>query len=488
MLLRTFCANPEIDVVDEYRILDNGETARCKVLDYNETESRLANPVLLTFGDHHCNHLQDGTTKYTSANGPFEEGVEPPEPEACSCSKRYDHYMAIESVYYKGVLEDIYENLRRDYDANKPSRGHVVFNNYLAALKMKIAADTIVKERYFMSRIHKQELDLVTLEALPNYENVIESKHTIRFEKEDGELKLRVIADVQGNELPYYHGIPDIPDEQYIHDVRGEYVYMWKRNERVWNGEIPLDSYTIKITKKSKMSEFQIKSRLNWSIGNEADFNSIALFMSKDDMELYSFLVDKSYEKNSSTMCESDERTSDEILELNVPEVNIKEVKEEQMGLIFNEALIPKKKSQEGEKHIDAKEHRTRMASNKKFVNWLRNQFVDKRGKAELSLKMVDGEAFLVLRRFKSYFFGIFNEIDSGKTAMAKLDDVIHAYVQIGIKQNTNSLRQACANHQKHLTEVTTDVFVAPDSFLIARYLRVSEEARWEGILGNLNL
>lgn len=69
-------------------------------------------------------------------------------------------------------------------------------------------------------------------------------------------------------------------------------------------------------------------------------------------------------------------------------------------------------------------------------------------------------------------------------TALAKVSDVLTAYLAIGVKANTTSIQQTMVTKQRDIENIDYKAFEMSEAYVIARLLRKIEAERFELITG----
>jgi len=449
---------PLDDAAELYRWQNQRRRVNDLIMEHNSREDAIADyykrdPVYLNLEDHMCHHK-------------INEVLTVVDTKTCAkCVASYEAYTSVESFYYPGVSEGIQARLERDLldeQVTIKPQAYVYLNNYFAAIQRKLKNDPAVKEQLrtiISGDVNKTEFKIVLngYDMVPDSNGLTapESTHTITC-KPDG--KLWVEVDVQGNPFKYQHHIPHLLDDEYFYVSTSNVVYVWERTHRFPNKDITGDTFKVTPIIAGKWTKEQLKHRSQVT-SMPATFADLMVEVTdnwKDIMATTTISTPKD-------------------------EIKLDNKCADALPNILNTQYYELKKKQANEKRIDFATHESKMTSHREFVEWLAMQFGNSKHHT-FSLKKVDGEVYIVVRSFmKKWFF--LTQVDQGASAMAKLEDVVAAYVAIGIKQNALSVRNTMANAQKQNKNNDASVFSNQDAYCIARLIRLAEEERWARIV-----
>jgi hypothetical protein len=134
-----------------------------------------------------------------------------------------------------------------------------------------------------------------------------------------------------------------------------------------------------------------------------------------------------------------------------------------------------------GDKVITVDKMQVNKESASAFIRALKRQFSDRNTLHMFKIRIIKGEAWLKLALNKKWFLGLFRYESAGDTAMAKVSDILTAYLKLGIKSNANSVHQTLVTLQRTNEDtLNASAFGQIDAFIIARYIRSKEQLRLE--------
>lgn len=444
MLVRTHCANPELSAADDLRWFENAEKTTIKAEAYNIIERAKAESKPIDWKAHTCQHAQGGIESIN---------------EDCPCTKDYGSYVAVESVYYPGVLSDIKSRLTVPDNRTRPC-AYFAFNNYVAALKKRLDANSDTRKIIGRSIVESGHDISQSFEGTTNHKGVPESVHRL-FTKNN---TLYVEAVVEGNRFPYKHHVPMIPDLRYFREVQGEVTLVYERIARFWNGEIPYDTYKVTPVRTKSFTNEEMEGMPHHTTGLETN-----LLVFYDDC-----------------LTEISEILKTPVTNPTPTEVVLVKSKIEAIENIMTLYTRKERKKLSDSLNIDILTHNKRMASHNQFMEWCKLQFSRSDGAPGLSLRAINGETKMILKNTKDVCMGFFKTVDASCTVIANVHDVMEAYVKIGAKQNLTSVYNVQVNAQKQMADPDSKTLLdVSDAYIIAYYLRACERSRLAKIVAN---
>jgi len=491
--------------------------------------------------------------------------------DGCGCSKSYEYALSIDSIYYDGVLEEIFARIALD-----ESIGLICFNDYAAAIRKIVQKNSTYGSSV---KFKKSPLGTNMLEFTgyaeknqwdkPESRFIAEVEYNATSDPDDDYFNVDV--KVEGNSMHYKHRILRTSDEDFFHyeyiAQNGiKYIMEFELIRTLENGDTPYKMYKIVGTRAS-----------DW---NATDLYSLKLFSSD---EQWMTAADLTNAPNKEAMMDAVELFAEETTKIN-PHFNSifwaagvhREVKSTWGGLgpekivttypvkdfsklgfaepLKKDGVIVGSKLAKVEDSVLCKIgkkietiagkfddsitawQKRREAFNKEFDD--KHAIWDSKQQVTLSLNLfgvndwkqklmkscdinidlltkhkergpdflqqllmlvsgkthsfrvrfVKGECYIMLSPHKKYFFGLLNKIDKGVTCFAKLDDVIDAYLRIGVKKQTTSIMLSKVQGQRDLvqddkTNKNASLFNMSDSYTIARYIARIEEMRHDLVM-----
>lgn len=389
----------------------------------------------------------------------------------CTCEGTFAAIKSVESFYYPGVQLGTYSALCRAEHEGKPMKAWVVMNDYHRMLIRATKTDgefrNKVKElcRYtiegqgegpILDEVSHSFTGIKTIDGTP------ESIHTVKINPKTHEMSMDVR--VNGNPIPYLHQIPRTSDQQ-TWTVRGyyfckEYRILCQVVEKFENNEVPFVLIKMQAIPEDKWTEEQKKvmplCSMGWTTMQELFNEALEDEVIKEISERLAIKHEEYYELTPATVKEAP------------TEVTLK---------MFNEELFTKKLVEGGQKRYKIAEGKAVIESSLCLLRWLKMQIGDRNTRHQFHVKFIDGEAYLMAAKLTKAW-GFFVQRTAEFTAMAKVDDVVKAYLAIGVKSNVTALQQALVQEQRTLKTPTTDVFAMNDAYIIARLVRQIEAVR----------
>jgi len=463
---RTTMMCPNLGVRDDYRVNDNRLKIAEKVRQYNLIEDTQPHPNRLRVDENMChcsmdvNHFQP------------DPRVPAPHRGCTNCHRNFDHYVSVETYYYDGVAEGITKSLVDAHKVKFHSDAYIVVNNYAAWLKKQIKnPETNVFRQIMKIRLGKMKPEdfSVTLYGVTNPRTGLpESKHTITM---DANSAFHVSADVEGNPMPYMHPIPNLGiDEftltEYEADDNTQYVVLYERKEQIINGEVPFELIRQTVTLKSRWTLKELESRRNIQFGS--------CYLS----DVVEHMPDKFTAKDKTLwMADLDEKMA--ILH---PKLETQDIMNH-----FAKKRV-ELEQHKGDVSLDIASRKESLLSQQNLVLWMKRQLFGRNRAHDISVRLVNGELHMIVLKYIKTWGGMIQSVDRTCSASASLQDVLRAFVAIGVKKNSVSILNTNANKQKQeaekLTELTLKITEDGDAFMIARLLRIIEEDRFEKFIG----
>jgi len=302
----------------------------------------------------------------------------------------------------------------------------------------------------------EKEVPELTLQGCLDINDKPESKHVITLDNNNFE----VTATVKGNEIPYIHHIPYLLDEDsFLVDIGdSDVIMLYTKVFEIPNGDVASQIFKVTATWKHRYTAKQLAALPKIHDG----------FMKIADI----------YEGSDDTI-ERTVSTNDTMASAPSTDITIASLSDNTIPNIYNDDLYNERKSKAGDKEFNPAKYNSRVASEIAFVRWMRRQLFNRGSSHLFSLRIIDGEVYIVARKLGRWFFKIFVAEWKAETALAKVSDVIDAYLTIGVKSNETSIRHAQVTDQRASKDKTLKVLNAGDAFAIARLLRIAEEHRF---------
>lgn len=469
-LHRMHLMNPIIGAQDEERINNHTQVLKERSDQHQRIENLLANPWLWGVKDNgdltvnQCRHAMrtgDHMNVNSERNG------------ACRCMEVYDSVKSVESWYYPGVRLGMHSALKRFTDEKGPGKfGWIVGNDYFRMVKEASKSGAFrehLKEcvvRFY--RTGSYDLEFVG-EALEHVwfdgkeRRAPESRHIITSDKSGF---LSVTAIVNGNAIPYHHKVPlSSCSDTFCYEEKDK-VIMYQKMEQFDNGDIPFVLYKLSVTKKESWTP---ENRMHLEFINR-EFATVDDLITPDIVK------------------EALDQITEEVNKKAVEDAKEPEASTEHDILLFNEELYVEKVSDVRDKRLLPDTMRSKHETNWKFIRWIQTQ-VDSKwyGRThKFCLKYIKKEAYLVAKKYQTKgltgLFG-FNTNTRSMTAMAKLSDVLEAYLAIGVKTNTTSIQNTLVQKQRDTKHIDHNAFAMCEAYIIARLLRDVESKRFERIV-----
>ena len=451
LINRVFMMNPIIDVRDDIRAQDNKLSIQRLCDRHNELAVKLDqnNAQILNPQFNTCHHV--GGSDRNRGN--------------CGCIEHFDFITAIDSAYYPGVLEEMFEQM-----ISNQVNGYIVLNDYLHVLLdsayQRDPGPLNDLENIDRNNLHKEPFGKTN--ACLNADGDPESYCQFRINHDE----IRVTSTVRGNVLPYNHGILNLGKcKTFAHrysyvnedDIEVKMLMLFEEINICFNGEIPYKTYKIRPTLLSRWSEESLR-----------------------DVHIYEelFLTASEYLAYLNQEYLMQQEIKSNITITPVPTLRRVESGESVNDDLFDVESYTKKLTQEDESLIDLVQRRAR--NEVAFVKFVRNQF--RTGSHNISIRYVDKEAWIYIRvvgkesRWYNPLTWFFNVEMLGRSAHARLADVIEAYKKIGVKQNVKSILHSLTQNQRERDD-NTGLFNMSDAYAIARVIRVNEETRFENLV-----
>jgi len=461
-LSRLHIMTPRLDMRDDVREQDHFWSMQAMSEKHNAIEDAklLADPGYRQFKytvDDDCSlSLYQCNHKLTDVDDPN-----------CDCGKEYDALKLIESWYYPGVLENTIRRLCKAYkNCKRKGVGWIVGNDYYRMLLRRAKTDPNMLKTVFEREVGEHPFLDVIGKGCVGTDGNPESIHRITSPKG----KLFVDAHVKGNPTNYQHHIPRTADaDTFIAHVTHDgtdFVVLFEKKEEVVNGEVPFVLYKLNVTEKERWSAEALAAQVEVKLG---------------EAEAVHLLCDSDPEIFSSWGSESTEVT-----EVESPKSPSEKVEEVPIS-IFDEEVYAKKVVQKSDKKLcpeKMKQHQARIG----FVRWIQNQFSN--STHSFYLRYNNGEASLLVRRRHRAVFGMFLSESRDLTALAPLDAVLKAYIELGIKSSATAIHQAMVNSQRESTSkggVSAKLLLDQEAFAIARLLRLMETKRFALMIDGYN-
>jgi hypothetical protein len=253
---------PNTGAKDIIRRMDNSLIISSNVETYNEREVFVNGPNAKLMTQAGQSLVYDGERRQCQCALNIVADVQQ---VPCACNTfDQDFIKSIESWYYPGVLDGIFDRLATTYVSN-PTKAcaYIVGNDYYRmmlrqARKPETLVATSLKARNLeaVRSLRATGLGCVDLKGEP------ESVHTIASTGEHGFLK--VTAAVKGNNSPYVHHFPKTADTDsfaYTYVKSGVcYVMLFEKLQEVENGDVPFVMYKIRAVPKEAWSDDELSN------------------------------------------------------------------------------------------------------------------------------------------------------------------------------------------------------------------------------------
>lgn len=400
---------------------------------------------------------------------------------------------SLDSAYYDDVLGEVFEQCIR-----RSSFGIVTVNDYQTPIEKALEKITWTwknrgdkKTETIVIKAEATENAADTNGSVPWQCGVPEAVMTCEvksglvnktFEamnlvKSKEDLKIRV--DVQGNPMAYEHKVLRFgkkPMFMYNYTAANstKYYMVFEEMSHFLNAEIPYRTYRITPTLQSRYSDVSRYEILDWNTRWMTELD-IQLIVYANEVDEQCFVT--------SIQKKIDEKKKDR-------EARKTKKKENKVKLAladFGEDQYYDKVNKIDDKDVNLEGLYEEQAGQWEFVKYLKC-FFDKR-EHSFRVRVIDGELYLKLsahrKRLLTGWLG-FTEPNKSLTAMAKLTDVIKCYTSIGLKKLTASVLQVGVTLQRDEEKKTgaeIKLFRYPEALTIARYIRKSQEVRYEKIL-----
>lgn len=429
VLNRTHMMCPNVGVRDDFRISDN----RRRLIDACEEHNKRQvtqpgftlmdrNNGLLTPETATCNHLGGSDI---AARGD------------CSCTHNYDTVTSVDSFYYPGVLEEVFDKVIGG------ANGFVVGNDYHHVNK-----DNTDKFPFLHFSSNKPKFD-----ACVNYLNVPESTTTFSYTTTGIP---QVTAKVQGNMMPYIHSIPNAYHKIFIHEyiTQGTTWYMlFEEIKCSWNGSIPYKTWKVRASRADR-----------WETDELED---IPIYKTRFLQMLDHSIVSKGFD----------------IEEFKKTLPKITPVEEAPLTPFFDVEDYHHKVCRMTDATISIQDACKRKPQEWRFIDFIAKQFWRANRVHEFRIRQNNGEYYMMLTKLDSSWFGLIKSSNKGNTAQAKVSDIIDAYIKLGVKENTNSCLYTVVQAQREIKTPDETIFQVNEAYVIARYIRQEQKTRWEQIL-----
>jgi len=444
---------PNIDCKDDIRVQDNTKRIERIIREHNLRDLQLQTPTgPIVRNAVSCNHAM--------MKGELHEG--------CGCSADFDVYKSVESSYYPGVLSGIIDRMVKSYKRGKSPLAYLSINNYGAKIVSEFS-DASSKVRNQLSAISRG-FDPVSsfkyvLNGCKNTDGVYESEHTIVIDEKTNMFE--VTARVKGNAIPYIHYFPLLLNDEsfYVSIDDPDYVALFERMDRCINGDVPLDLFRIRLLLRNRISRKQFES-LPLIPQSFMTGTSLSITNPSEYLE----------------MTKVDERIST-CAKPSSKDLELSKITEDKLTNIVNEIYSDEKCTKAGDKAVDFVKHKVRRESEYLFLRWLQRQQAGRLGKMhKFVVRQIAGELYIIVTTLGRTFLGFVEERKS-LTCMAKVQDVISAYLTLGVKANQTSIMHSMVTEQRNSDDRTVKLFTNQESYIIARLLRKAEEARFAAIV-----
>jgi hypothetical protein len=436
---KVWSMTPMLGVKDTIRKQDNYYRL-IEILDKHNHKHRTA----LTLNDVRCEHTMQANVR-----------------ENCACGRNYPVIKSVESFYYPGVADGIYDRLCHAVENDIPSVAYVVMNNYSAAT-IKLIRDresVLNKDLSGINDLQNHIIQPFDLIGTLDCDGKPESVHTISYYNG----KLKVSARVEGNAIPYIHYFPLLSDEQFYTGAwtfgDKDYMIMFERLERVMNGDVPFDLIRLRATKIQDWSMSQMDSLPHiWLRDATIETCVVAaggrsLIAKREDIDTIKKIWTKLTEDDA----------ADKIIPISHKEKSI-------AG---------------GDIKLDMdKRVKTKMCQNM-FVRWLQVQLKANKEHDFYIRQRSDGLVWITVVKYKTWMAGLLKTEDKNVSPTAKLSDVILAYLNIGIKTSVTSIMHSMVTQQRSALVQDETMFGMSEAYAIARLLRCSESTRFTIIVGD---
>jgi len=395
----------------------------------------------------------------------------------CECNDLYEAVVSVESWYYPGVVEGMFNKLASSHHSGRKSvAGYFVGNDYYRFLKRKL---TDVTSKFYSETInHMIAADFEKITTIgygcENHDGVPESSHHIYSAHEDV-LTLKVRADVKDNPIPYIHGFPLTADRDSYRTpytliladkTEINYQMLVVKKEEVVNGDIPFVLLKITPILTSLWTKEQLESVVEVPL-RMARVIDLAQDMIGPVQETQRVKLEEEEKRKQAALSLAKKQPR--------PTIDV-----EEPVFYFDEEKYNKKCHQKGDTRYDPNKMKRKHENNIAFVRWLGQQFGDRNVTHRFYIRYIDDEAFLVAKLLSRSWWGLFIKENSSDTAMARLTDVVDAYIEIGIKSSANAIQQTLVQKQRGMAEEDRDheMLTMQEAYTIARLLRSLENSR----------
>jgi len=470
---------PNLGVRDDIREQNNYYKLQAQCREHNERERQIRpnamkqitidpNTGLLSKAHCKCAMKPEGNIDWAQ-----------PQNNTCACSRTYDAYTSIESWYYPGVMEGMFHQMIESFLENRfKGSGWIVGHDYYRMMLRQAQdsrnyelTDSVFKRYHDLhASTHVEWTPIQALgHGVLDIDGNPESTHRIQSDHSRDNKPFMVTAEVKGNATAYKHQIPLTADEDvFAYEVihRGvKYIILMETMELAMNGDVPFVMYRARVTEKSK-----------WDAKEIEELNIIPLrFAVEQDI-----MMDENVNKQMAT------REINRMLEENAKNKALGEKKAYEEDLkFFNEDQYESKCLQVGkEKRAWPDKMKCSAESHIKFLRWIKRQWCDRKSQFYIRIRLVDGEWYMVISLLERSFMNLFVTISKDGTYVAKVDDIIRAYIAIGIKNQTSSILHTMVQAQRNKTAPDHTVFEDSEAYVIARVFRILEAQRVERAVG----
>jgi len=472
VLERTHMMCPIIDQRDEIRKAQNRLRLMNKVAEHN-----LVNPNNLHTVDYNsCEH---------KAGPDFWFGIDTATRQGCPCSNpNFDIISSVDSIYYEGVLMEIFEQLIRH-----PGLGYIAFNNYHRAMVNKMN-----KQSYY----HHKGRFTINGVAEPNVQGSPESEFIIDASDSQNAGPIKISVSVQGNPMAYCHNVlrTGVNDNQFYYEHLGsdgnEYLFLFELIKELHNGDTPYQLF--RVTKTNATS---------WSPSDRSQADIITFanrWVSYNDVKnVYDAQLADAETTRSNNL--KNEQIASKLLKQGKSKEQAAEIikKKQEKALkrqnyvaitgtdFFGEEEWKNKIRKVGDKDIDLMKLNATIQESWNFIDKIKAFFETRDASFRVRIGESGEPEVKLTARTQSWW--IFKRDDKSLTCKAKLSDVMAAYHEIGIKSMTKSLMQAGVTMQRDAAKkdgLSTATFLVPEAVTIARYIRAVQEARHNKIMASV--
>jgi hypothetical protein len=451
---------PILDARDQMRADDHVKRIEQIAQDHIKRRNDIDDPNVAQ----HDRDFDESLTRCTHAGGavpvPGRIGVSTPRDTVCFCNQNnFEAITTIDSAYYPGVLEEMRMHMTRRMSTNQIAHGHVVFHDYHEAALSAIRNAS----RLELAMMIKD--DTIELRTLNNRNGHTEMIAEIAVSTS------MVKVTVAGNPTPYRHNIIETNGPIYItqdmvniNTVDYNPVFHYTQELTAWNGQVPYKYYKVRVTPKGQWTQEML--------GDVKHVNG-------------DFIAPNYYQEIIASRYV--ELTDLEVALQSIPQETPEpeRIEEKIDPNFFDHKGYSNKLSQRKDLKLNTVDRKKRVDAEISFFKFIQDQFRG-RGFKKFNIRYVDGEAWIYIislnnqfkwHEIKSYI-GLTYE-DRDRSFRAKLKDVIEAYLKIGVKQSQTSVMYAMTQQQREKVADECQ-FDAIDAFVIARYIRMCEETRYD--------